>query len=52
MLLVMQILTGVPPLSVATVLKIRLYRRRFLFFFLRSEINLGPLNVSRTNMEM
>jgi len=52
MLLVMQILTGVPPLSVATVLKIRLCKREFLFFFLRNEINLQPLNDSSTNMEM
>jgi len=52
MLLVMHILTGVPPLSVATVWKIRLYRGTFLFFFLRNEINLQPLNDSSTNMEM
>jgi hypothetical protein len=33
MLFVMQILTGVPPLSLATVLKIRLYRRKFCSSF-------------------
>jgi len=52
MLLVMQILTGVPPLSVAAVLEVRLYKRKFFSSFMRNEINLQPLNDSSTNIEM